>query len=70
MKKIGFKLLKKLSMLSFGIAVLSANSASTWFIHQPKEPKELEQLKKRKQVKSPVKQGRFFVFKEIVCLFI
>ena len=48
MKKIGFKLLKKLSMLSFGIAVLSANSASTWFIHQPKEPKELDQLKKRK----------------------
>ena len=33
---------------NFGIAVLSANSASTWFIHQPKEPKELEQLKKRK----------------------
>ena len=48
MKKIGFKLIKKLSILIFGIAVLSANSASTWFIHQPKEPKELEQLKKRK----------------------
>ena len=48
MKKLILKLLKNMSALSFAIAVLSANSASTWFIHQPKEPKELEQLKKRK----------------------
>ena len=46
MKKIGFKLLKKLSMLSFGIAVLSANSASSWVAHQAKEPQSLQNLKK------------------------
>ena len=46
MKKIGFKLLKKLSMLSFGIAVLSANSASAWIAHQVKEPQDLQKLKR------------------------
>ena len=35
-------------MLSFGVAVLSANTTSLWFIHQPKEPKGVAQLKKIK----------------------
>lgn len=48
MKKIVLKLLKNMSVLSFGIAVLSANSASAWAIHQPEEPKELGKLKKIK----------------------
>ncbi len=46
MKKIGLALLKQLSMVCFAIAVLSANSTSLWFVHQPKEPKELSRLKK------------------------
>lgn len=46
MKKITLKLLKSMSALSLGIAVLSANSSSMWAIHQPKEPKELDRLKK------------------------
>ena len=41
MKKIGLALLKQVSVLSFAVAVLSANSTSMWFVHQPKEPKEL-----------------------------
>lgn len=45
MKKIVLKLLKNMSVLSFGIAVLSSNSASAWIIHQPQEPKELAKLK-------------------------
>lgn len=46
MKKIALKFLKNISTLSLGIAVLSANTASWWIIHQPKEPKELSRLKK------------------------
>ena len=42
MKKIVLKLLKNMSILSFGIAVLSSNSASA------EEPKELCKLKKIK----------------------
>lgn len=48
MKKIVLKLLKNMSILNFGIAVLSSNSASAWAIHQPEEPKELCKLKKIK----------------------
>lgn len=48
MKKIGLALLKQVSVLSFAVAVLSVNSTSTWFVHQPKEPKELSHLKKIK----------------------
>lgn len=47
-EKIVLKLLKNMSILSFGIAVLSSNSASAWAIHQPEEPKELCKLKKIK----------------------
>lgn len=46
MKKMALKLLKNMSMLSFGIAVLSANSASSWITHQAKEPEALQKLKK------------------------
>lgn len=46
MKKIGLKLLENMSALSFKTAVLSANTASMWAIHQPEEPKELTKLKK------------------------
>lgn len=46
MKKIALKLLKNLASLSLGIAVLSANSTSAWIVHQPKAPKELDELKK------------------------
>ena len=46
MKKIPLKLLKNISALSLGIAVLSANSASSWIAHQAKEPKSLQKLKK------------------------
>lgn len=45
MKKITLKVLKNLAALSFGIAVLSSNSASAWFVYQPEEPKELKKLK-------------------------
>ncbi|MGL5327977.1 MAG: cyclic lactone autoinducer peptide [Peptostreptococcaceae bacterium] len=48
MKKIALKLLKNMSALSFGIALLSTNSASAWFVHQPEEPKELNRFKKIK----------------------
>lgn len=47
MKKIVLKILKNMSALSLGIAVLSANSASSWVAHQPKEPKALQKLKKQ-----------------------
>ena len=46
MKKIALKLLKNMSALSLGIAVLSANSASAWIAHQAKEPQALKKLKK------------------------
>lgn len=46
MKKIALKALKNLSALSFGIAVLSANTTSSWLSHQPKEPQALQKLKK------------------------
>lgn len=46
MKKIVLKLLKNMSALSLGIAVLSANSASSWIVHQAKEPQSLQKLKK------------------------
>ncbi len=46
MKKIALKLLKNVSALSFGIAVLSANTTSLWISHQPKEPQALQKLKK------------------------
>jgi cyclic lactone autoinducer peptide len=46
MKKIGLKLLKNISALSFRTAMISANTASMWAIHQPEEPKELTKLKK------------------------
>ncbi|MGL4914321.1 MAG: cyclic lactone autoinducer peptide [Romboutsia sp.] len=46
MKKIALKLLKNMSALSFGIAVLSANSASSWISHQASEPQALQKLKK------------------------
>lgn len=46
MKKITLKLLKNISALSFGVAVLSVNTASMWAIHQPEEPKELNKLKR------------------------
>ncbi|GAA0106746.1 hypothetical protein UT300013_33710 [Paraclostridium sordellii] len=46
MKKLGLKLLKNMSALSLGIAVISANSASMWAIYQPEEPRELDKLKK------------------------
>ncbi|MDB8791086.1 cyclic lactone autoinducer peptide [Romboutsia sp. 1001216sp1] len=46
MKKIVLKLLKNMSALSLGIAVLSANSASSWIAHQAKEPQSLQKLKK------------------------
>lgn len=46
MKKITLKLLKNISALSFGIAVVSVNTTSMWAIHQPKEPVELQKLKK------------------------
>ena len=48
MKKIVLNLLKNMSIGSFGIAVLSSNSASSWAIHQPEETKELCKLKKIK----------------------
>ena len=48
MKKIVLKLLKNMSILSFGIAVLSSNSAIAWAIHKPEETKELFKLKKIK----------------------
>lgn len=46
MRKITLRLLKNISALSFGIAALSVNTASMWAIHQPKEPIELQKLKK------------------------
>lgn len=46
MKKIVLKLFKNMSVLSLGIAVLSANSASSWIAHQAKEPQALQKLKK------------------------
>lgn len=46
MKKIALKVLKNMSALSFGIALLSANSASSWVAHQAKEPQALQNLKK------------------------
>lgn len=46
MKKIALKVLKNMSALSFGIALLSANSASSWVAHQAKEPQSLQNLKK------------------------
>jgi cyclic lactone autoinducer peptide len=46
MKKIALKLLKNMSTLSLGIAGLSVNCASSWFVYQAKEPKELDRLKK------------------------
>ena len=46
MKKLTLKLLKNMSALSFGIAVLSANSASSWVAHQAKEPQSLQKLKR------------------------
>lgn len=46
MKKVVLKCLKNMSALSLGVTVLSANSPSMWFVHQPKEPKELDKLKK------------------------
>lgn len=46
MKKLTLKVLKNMSALSFGIAVLSANSASSWVAHQAKEPQVLKKLKK------------------------
>ena len=36
MKKIVLKLLKNMSALSLGIAVLSANSRKLWLVHQAK----------------------------------
>jgi cyclic lactone autoinducer peptide len=46
MEKITLKLLKNMSALSLRIAVLSANSASSWVAHQAKEPQALQKLKK------------------------
>lgn len=46
MKKTSLTLLKNMSALSFGIAVLAANSTSLWVSHQPKEPQALQKLKK------------------------
>ena len=46
MKKIALKLLKSMSALSLGIAVLSSNSASAWIAHQVKEPQDLQKLKR------------------------
>ena len=46
MKKLTLKLLKNISALSFGIAELSANSASSWVAHQAKEPQSLQKLKR------------------------
>lgn len=46
MKKIALKLLKNMSALSLGIALLSSNSASSWFVYQAKEPQALQKLKK------------------------
>lgn len=48
MKKSVLKLLKSMSAMSLGVAVLSANTASSWIIHQPKVPKGLEKLKKKR----------------------
>ena len=48
MKKIMLKALKNISPLSLGIAVLSSNTTSMWFVYQPEEPKALEKLKKLK----------------------
>lgn len=47
MKKIALKLLKNISALSFGVALLSANTTSSWMSHQPKEPQALQKLKKK-----------------------
>ncbi len=46
MKKTLLQLLKGISVMSFGVAVLSANSASSWLVHQPEMPKALNKLKR------------------------
>ena len=46
MKKILLNVLKSMSALSLSLSVLSANTTSMWYIHQPQEPKELSKLKR------------------------
>ena len=65
MKKIALNLLKNISALSFGIAVLSANSASSWVAHQAKEP----QAKKITLIKGPLLiKGEVLHVEEEICL--
>ncbi len=47
MKKTLLKLLKSISAMSFGIAVLSANSPSSWIIHEPEMPQDINKLKRQ-----------------------
>lgn len=68
MKKIALNLLKNISALSFGIAVLSANSASSWVAHQAKEPQALQKLKIT-LIKGPLLiKGEVLHVEEEICL--
>ena len=46
MKKTLLQLLKGISAMSFGIALLSANSPSSWIIHEPEMPQSMNRLKR------------------------
>lgn len=46
MKRILLKVLKYSSSLAVFTAILSANTACTWYVYQPEVPKAVKQLKK------------------------